>query len=275
MITPNHLRHEGTVTAVTPIQHGDGVLGTTTLVRTIRVVQPDGSTVAVPAVAGNAVRGRLRRVSADVLHTALGHPTLTAAQFRTLYQGGELSKRHTRVSSDDVAATREAIPHLALWGWAGGGRLVEGRLRVQHMIPLCDETAHILPDTVPGSMWDRLDVIEMSRMEDTIRSPRQRHVSGDPDDGDTSQMRFGVQVIAAGTTLAWGIGIDDPSPVEEAWLRVVLAAWDTTVGGRASAGMGRLDLAGMRIPAPGDTDDKLIADRLDGVDLGRVLAWLG
>ena len=248
--TPRTWSLSGTVRAVSPISHGDGHLGTTTLIRTVKVVQPDGSVANVPAVSGNAVRGRLRRISADMAWRHAGRPGLTPAQVRVLYQGGSLTKSQKRMPSEQVAVIRRVCPHLALFGWSGGGRIVEGRSKVREMIPLCEETAHILPTTEPGSFWDRLDVMEFSRMEDTVRSIRQDRIGDAAEvvDDDSDQMRYAVQVIAAGTRLAWGVGVEDPSPAEVAWLRMLLSLWageGATVGGRSAAGFGRLALDDM------------------------------
>lgn len=271
----------GTVRAVSPISHGDGHLGTTTMVRTIRVVQPGGSVASVPAVSGNAVRGRLRRISADMAWRHAGMPDLTPAQFRVLYQGGSLTKSQKRLPSEQVAHIRRVNPHLALFGWSGGGRIVEGRSKIREMIPLCDETSHILNVTDPGSFWDRLDVMEFSRMEDTTRSHRQDRIA-DPAavvDDDSDQMRYAVQVIAAGTRLAWGFGLEDPTAAEVAWTRLLLTLWaaeGATVGGRSAAGLGRLALDDMgEWMATGDDMDVIAGHAAaHGSDMKETLSWL-
>lgn len=263
----------GTVTALSPIQHGDGTMGTTNLVRTMRVVQPDGSTVRVPLVSGNGVRGRLRRVSADLLWRQLGMPLLSSEVFATIHSGGALTKMSSRINAAKVRQIRDTIPHLSLWGWAGGTRILEGRLRVANMLLACAETAHLTEIDGP-SMWEQLDVASFSRLEERPRShastdqiapsagPRGVNADGEIvdtlealadlavepfDDAphDTQQMRFSTQVIAAGATLQWAIAAHRPSAVEAAWLRCVLTDWvadGATVGGRSSAGMGRLRL---------------------------------
>lgn len=263
-VEPRTWSLSGSVLATAPIIHGDGVLGTTTTIRTVRVVQPDGTTADVPAVSGNAVRGRLRRISADLAWEHAGKPLLTPAAFRTLYQGGNLTKNQKRIPSETVTAIRSAVPHLSLFGWAGGGRIIEGRSSVAGMVPLCDETAHILDDTMPGSFWERLDVMEHSRMEDTIRSTRQDRL--DPTfevaAEDSTQMRFGVQVIAAGTRLAWAFSVFDPTPAEIAHARLTLTLWaadGATVGGRAAAGFGRLRLDRMGEWVAGGDDLDVLA----------------
>lgn len=280
-VKPETWSLSGTVTAMSPISHGDGTLGTTTMFRTVRVVQPDGSTRNVPAVSGNAVRGRLRRVSADLAWFHAGTPELTPPQFRVLYQGGALTKKQKRIPSEQVARIRGAHPHLALFGWAGNGRLVEGRSKVSGMVPLCDETAHILPATSPGSFWDRVDVLHFSRMEDTTRATTQTRI-GDPSevaDEDTGQMRYSTQVIAPGTKLAWGYAIEDPYPVEVAWARLVLSTWvsrGATVGGRSAAGLGQLDLSAMGewSVTPEDLDVLASHKQHNKDEMAETVSWL-
>lgn len=261
----------GTVTALSPIQHGDGTMGTTNMVRTMRVVQPDGTTARVPLVSGNGVRGRLRRVSADLLWRQLGMPLLSSEVFAMIHSGGALTKMSSRINAAKVRQIRDTIPHLSVWGWAGGTRILEGRLRVANMLLACAETAH-LTDIDGPSMWDQLDVVSFSRLEerprshastDQIASARPANVDDNgeidmlaaladlavepADDAphDTQQMRFSTQVIAAGAAMHWSIALHRPSELEAAWLRCVLTDWvadGATVGGRSSAGMGRLRL---------------------------------
>ena len=294
----------GTVVAASPISHGDGTLGTTTTVRRMRVVQPDGSVQDVPIVSGNGVRGRLRRVSGEMLWREASRPRLSAAQhaqllrdpqsqsehlltsgeFRTIYQGGSLTKAQKRMASTQVTRIRELLPHMSLFGWSGGGRIVEGRSKVSALIPLCDETAHILDATVAGSFWERLDVMEFSRMEDTIRSTRANQIAvglGENLDDDTDQMRFATQVIAAGTPMAWAIKAEDATSLEAAWVRVLLTRWaldDATVGGRSAAGLGKLKLDGLTGDWRASQDDAdMIGDHFSSNkdEIQEAITWLG
>ncbi len=240
----------GTVKSVQPISHGDARLGTTTMLRTVKVVQTDGSNLSVPHVSGNSLRGRLRRISADLWWKAAGNPQLLPEQFRVIYQGGSLNKSQKKISSQQVAEIRETNPHLALFGFSGSGRIVQGKSYISGLMLICKETTNVTGINTDKSFWDYLDVMNFSRMEDTTRSVNQKtiHPLENVFDEDSGQMRFATQVIAAGTPMTFSAQLADPTPSEREWFQLVIKAWadeGAAVGGRASAGMGKLDISGL------------------------------
>ena len=67
---------------------------------------------------------------------------------------------------------------------------------------------------------------------------------GSADQGDTNQMRYGIETLAAGTPLVWHWQLTNATAQEEAVLLGALRAWrdaGMVIGGRGSSGHGRLD----------------------------------
>ena len=286
--TLSDIRWEGMVTAVSPISHGDGTLGTTTLFRRGKVVQPGGVPERVPLVSGNGVRGVLRRMSSDTTRVLLGNPMWEMPTFQAMTSGGSLTKTSSPLKSGDIQRIRDLVPHLSLFGFAAGGRIVSGRTRVAEMIPVCVETAHILPPALAGhphlevSAEDLLENREFSRLDETGGSTRMGQISGGAvaADDSTNQMRFGAQLVAAGTVFSWGLDGDALTPVERAHLVAALNLWaehGCVVGGRSAAGLGRLqvELDGWSSSSRGEVPALLAEHYTSHSDeISEVLGWL-
>lgn len=261
-------RIEGEATALSSISHGGEHAGTTGYLRREKIVQPDGAVVEVPVVSGNSLRGVLRDVSADATWQMLGRPQLSVPVFDALWSGGSLAKAGTGGTLDarQLSELRRLCPHVALFGCAGGGRIIEGRLRVGKLVPVCAETAHLIPegvDTSATSIWSMLQIEEFSRMDDAKRPSLapvfagQLETADSGDGGDVvtverdnpQQMRYGVETIVAGTRFHWWMMLEAADDLVAAQLRVALNGWAGSgahVGGRSSTGHGRLrlDLSG-------------------------------
>jgi CRISPR type IV-associated protein Csf2 len=138
----------GTLTAVSSIVHGGDTRGTITLLHREVVVQPDGRPVFVPVISGNAFRGRLRRIGEELLRDTLRYEgELPLSVAHALRGGGALAKTPgTPLSGRRLAALRDLVPHVGVFGCAGGGRIVDGCLQVGKVMPFLAETAHILGD---------------------------------------------------------------------------------------------------------------------------------
>lgn len=177
------------------------------------------------------------------------------------------------------------MPHIAIWGAAGGGRIIEGKLSVGKLIPICAETAHILPaslaETAGTSIWDMTQIEEYTRTDDAKRGDMQHAieppaVAALTDGTDTpdvpvsaQQMRYGAETIAAGTRMHFWLGLRSVTDLEHAWFLATIADWSRTghIGGRSSTGHGRIRLEtdAWEIAAPrlsGDGLDITIGDRL-------------
>lgn len=267
-------RIEGVAVALASISHGGDTAGTVAGLRRERYVQPDGTVAEVPTVSGNALRGILRDHSARLTWQALGEPVLSLPVFHALWSGGSLAKAGSGrvMSSQQLATLRRLVPHVSLFGAAGGGRIIEGKLAVGKLVPVVTETAHLMPDDVltggERSIWEHLQIEEYSRQDDAKRPALaavlggdtaaaelegpplaldipEPEPTGDAAAGPAQQMRYGVETIAAGTRLHWWMALRGVTDLEVATLRRALAEWSADgahIGGRSATGHGRLRL---------------------------------
>jgi CRISPR type IV-associated protein Csf2 len=268
-------RIEGIATALSSISHGGEHAGTVAYLRREKIVQPDGTVADVPIIAGNSLRGILRDHAADVFWRSLGSPPLPLPVFHLLWSGGALAKTGSAhvLGARQLAQVRDLVPVVSLFGGSGAGKIIEGRLQVGKLVPVCAETAHLMPDAVvgeqPRSIWELLQVEEFTRRDDAKRDQLHTAINGlDPaalpsgqsvlleiaehqpaveDAGDTpaQQMRYGVETLAAGTRLHWWVRLADVTDVECALFAAALGSWVAAgahIGGRSATGHGRLKL---------------------------------
>lgn len=266
-------RIEGAATLLSSLSHGGERAGTVSYFRREKILSPSGAVTEVPIVSGNALRGLLRDHAAMVFWRALGSPPLPTAVFHLLWSGGALAKAGGGKVLDARRLTRvrQLVPLVSLFGGSGAGRIIEGKLAVGKLTPVCGETAHILPaDLVSAnapSMWELLQIEEFTRRDDSKRDVLTVAIEGAPTpadteqmdlemihdapatasttDGPAQQMRYGVETLAIGTQLHWWISLRGVTDVETALFAAAVDAWTSEgahIGGRSATGHGRLRL---------------------------------
>jgi len=268
----------GVLTALSSVAHGGEKRGITSLLNREKVVQPDGTIEDVVMLTGNGIRGSLRDVSMLHLLAALGYGTqegdlkLDLETFYFFMSGGVLDSGGKRGLDIDLARKwRELIPPISLLGSAVGNQTLPGKLDVGKGIPICKETAHILPEQyralVQNSIWDltqregytRMDdaksdnvrgllaVEYRKQLEDGSKKSREAAREGElvaDEPGAKHQMRYYIETLATGTQFFWEVCLRDPSDLEFDCFAVMLTQWATrcTLGGCRGKGLGRFAL---------------------------------
>lgn len=271
---------EGEMTAQTSISHIGDTFGINARLRREKIVQPDGSVEEVPIISGNAIRGILRDRGMLHMLKVLGYGVdeqtgevcgLSLPAFYFLFSGGALTKGggNAGLDVDEARRWRNLIPLVALFGGAMGGQIMPGKLKCGKAIPICRETVHIVPDRfVTGkeqSIWDMCQEEAYTRRDDekneNLRSLLQPEVrglleasamskrakAGTKDDvagdtGQSQQMRYFVETLAAGTRLFWDMTLDDVTMLEFDALCATLAEFSRHpyIGGKSGVGHGKV-----------------------------------
>lgn len=268
---------EGVITALSSIAHSGGQsFGINTKLRREKFVQPDGSVEEIPVLSGNGLRGMLRDRGMLHMCRVLGYGVgtgqgtvegLSLPAFHFLFSGGTLTSEGGR--GLDVALARQLrtlIPLVGVFGGAVGNQILPGRLKVGKAIPICLETAHLLPDRYAGasSIWDYLQEEMYTRKDDeknehlrqlmpsqtlqlmdarrAASKARNERGDADPDVGGHQQMMYYVETLAAGTRFFWELTLDDPTEIEFEALIATLAEWSKLpyVGGKSNVGLGKV-----------------------------------
>lgn len=290
------IRIEGEATLLSSLSHGGEHAGTTSYLRREKIIGPDGQALTLPVVSGNGVRGLLRDYAADIMWRALGSPQLPPPVFHLLWSGGALAKAGSGhvLGARQLQEVRRLIPLVSLFGGSGAGRIMEGKLRVGKMMPICSETVHIVPAALvpesPRSIWDSLQIEEFTRRDDAKRDQLHQAIEGlaaapalesgtlltvedhlpavDDTDGPAQQMRYGVETLAAGTRLHWWMALTNTTDAETSLFAQAVDAWvadGAHIGGRSATGHGRLrlDVAQWQTQTPVATVGEALAVRQD------------
>lgn len=195
-----------TAQATTPIHHGDGTSGNTSILRSEDIVLPDGRQASVPFISGNSIRHTLR--SALAWHTvkALEIPekSLTKPEVDLLWTGGAITTTGANVDLDQARNVAENWPMLALLGYAAKSDIVAGALEVSHLNLICQENAWRCPIEHPFTKISQAQFRgeEFGTRHDVAGSAVDRllelatHM-------DTTQMIYEMQTIKTGAML-WG-----------------------------------------------------------------------
>jgi CRISPR type IV-associated protein Csf2 len=274
------LNFEGIMTAQTSISHIGDTFGINARLRREKVIQPDGQVEEVPIISGNAIRGILRDRGMFHMLKALGYGLnektgevsgLSLAAFYFLFSGGVLTSKggNAGLDVDEGRRWRNLIPLVAIFGGAMGNQIMPGKLRCGKAIPICKETAHLIPDRyVSGaeqSIWEMVQEEAYTRRDDeknenlriliapAVRglleadaaAKRAKRGTDDEKAGETGlhqQMRYYIETLAAGTRLFWDMVLDDATPLEYDALCVTLLEFARYpyIGGKSGVGHGKV-----------------------------------
>ena len=254
----------GTLTATSSIAHGGETRGTITLLRRELIVTPEGQMTHVPVVSGNTLRGRLRRLGEELLRDAVGYEgQLHPAAAHVLRGGGALAKTsHEPLSGSRLQELRELVPHIGVFGGAGGGVIINGALDVGKVVPQVHETRGVTGVETDQSAFTATQLEAYTRQDDSDGHDFAAVVDGSstqltfdaqgrPDPvvpaggGGGNQMLFHLETFPAGTVFSTWLRLRRPSPLEAAFFGDVLEAFKSEgrLGGRVAIGHGQVKVA--------------------------------
>jgi hypothetical protein len=262
----------GTITAVSSVAHGGETRGTITLLRRELILLPGGQVVHVPLISGNSFRGVLRRIGEEMLRDVLGYEgRLPLSAAHALRGGGALAKVSGEpFSGQRLQRLRSLVPHVGVFGCAGGGRIIDGCLQVGKVMPHVAECAHLFP--VPPSAPTAFAATQVEtyvRQDDAtghdfagVVAPVPTTEAGLPDldsllapeppDADTMLMMYRIETFPAGTVFSTWLRLTRATALEVAFFADVLARFqcDGRLGGRAAIGHGRIRAELVPVPVP-------------------------
>jgi len=260
-----------TIQTVSPLHHGytapaelgdNGHKKTMRLVRQVAVLIPNdqgqwGRRV-VPVLGGNAIRGRMRRVAADITFQALG---VTPEQFvpngrrafHTLTSGGTLAKKdaQSKFWSKHPLYRQARIaewPILSLFGFSFDDFMERSKLRVHFGWPLLQairpaiEIARTDATLFPKSDWIDVKDYEYAlaiegnlyshkgqqaahyeyRHADDAIVPMPETAASDTRDNERSGAVLAYQYVPPGVPFGIRMFAEDLTPVEQSLLRMII-----------------------------------------------------
>jgi CRISPR/Cas system CSM-associated protein Csm3 (group 7 of RAMP superfamily) len=238
----------GRVVALSPVFHGGSEkTGSVVLLNRLRFIV-DGRPVDVPIISGNQVRGRLRRLlTRDFLDLAGFKLDLSQKKdqklYHTLFAGGVLTEVEEEESGTiDLALKSRIVQYVLpvrLLGCSYANQMVEGRLIVSHMLPICRELRDFTAVDSDVSFYQLIAHAFQTR-RDELRLER-------PKEEQAVQMMVEYECFAPGTvfhhefvleTTGEGLELD----LSTLYRAVQLWRAEPYIGGKSAVGFGKLRL---------------------------------
>jgi len=238
----------GIITARTPLHHGGNEkTGSVVMLNRMKYKTVDGSFQDIPFISGNAVRGVLRRMLIQDFFDHLDYALDVSKPnhlrlYHAFFAGGVLETVDKKSSGIiDVKLKRRIIeffPPIRLLGFSLGNQIIPSKLKVSHMLPICKELKHILPESIKteNSFYDLLTTGFQTRKDD---------VHAERGEGDQAvQMLIEYELFSPGSCFFHEFMIEDPDKSDISCFGRMLELWKTKpfIGGKSSVGFGEISL---------------------------------
>jgi CRISPR/Cas system CSM-associated protein Csm3 (group 7 of RAMP superfamily) len=239
---------KGRAVALSPVFHGGSEkTGSVVLLNRLRFIV-DGKPVDVPIISGNQVRGRLRRLlTRDFLDLVGFKMDLSQKKdqklYHTLFAGGVLTEVEEEESGTiDLALKSRIVQYVLpvrLLGCSYANQMVEGRLIVSHMLPVCRELRDFTAVDSDVSFYQLIAHAFQTR-RDELRLER-------PKEEQAVQMMVEYECFAPGTVFHHEFVLETTSEGLELDLSTLYRAvqlWraEPFIGGKSAVGFGKLRL---------------------------------
>jgi CRISPR/Cas system CSM-associated protein Csm3 (group 7 of RAMP superfamily) len=257
-------RIEGILTALSPVFHGGNEkTGSTVLLNRLKFIVDD-KPIDVPIISGNGVRGRLRRLIVRDFLEKVGYQMDLSQKtyqklYHTLFAGGVLTSAEEESASGtiDLSLKSKLIKYvlpLRLFGASYSNQMIEGRLLVGHMLPVCKELKEYTGIDSDISFYQLITRAFQTR-RDELRTGSKKE---DEDEDETVQMIIDYECFAPGTKFYHELILTTSTESETLDLSTLyrtIELWKQapTIGGKSSVGFGKLKI---EYKWPKDVSDK-------------------
>jgi hypothetical protein len=245
-------RVRGVLTALSPVFHGGSEkTGAVVLLNRLKFIV-DGKPTDVPIISGNQVRGRLRRLlTRDFLELVGYEMDLSQRRYQklyhTLFAGGVLTSVEEEESGVvdlnlKFRIVRYILP-LRLFGASYANQMVEGRVLVGHLLPICRELKEYTGVDSDVSFYQLITRAFQTR-RDELRAPAP---SEEGEEEQAVQAIVEYECFAPGTRFYHEIVLETTR--QEEWLDLstlyrAVKLWQQLpyIGGKSSIGFGKLKI---------------------------------
>ena len=239
-----NLRIVGRAKALSPVFHGgDEKTGSVVLLNRMKFLV-NGKHIDIPIISGNSIRGRMRRLLAADFLSNVGYEIDLKTEkgkklFHTLFAGGlltEVEEKETGVL--DLTLKKKVVDHILpirLFGASYKNQIVEGRLKVMHMLPICKELSEYTGVESDKSIYSLIGRTFQTRRDEL----RERS-----EDEEAVQMLIEYEVFIPGTEFYHEIIVrNDPLDISTIARAIKLWNEDPYIGGKSAIGFGKLKLS--------------------------------
>jgi CRISPR type IV-associated protein Csf2 len=271
-----NLRLDGTITLLAPLSHIGESLGIDSYLSTDIIIGPDGQPVECFLYSGNSFRGILRDCAAKYLLDRLGGVAVPLETFHLLFSGGSIGGEQS-LDIDQARLYRKVLPAFSIFGGGVGNQIMEGKLKIGSMYPLVAECQRVLPEKYrnpEAPSWKKWTYEKSyTRRDDSKQENLRQYIAEDQNDGllgagkqpelltdgsqgqpekkkkkekdgPATQMRYTVELLAAGAVMYQRIHLQDMTELE---LGAFVSALDEFskapyLGGKSGTGHGLCEI---------------------------------
>lgn len=230
---------------LSPLLHfGDDRLGTMQVLRTQKFLI-NNEVLDIPVFSGNALRGILRRLIMDdfLKRIDVYDEGISAKLYYMLYSGGALTggSRYEEVGNKQIM--RKKCPPLSLLGTAINDQILQGKMKVSIMKPLCLELNDYNLEQTDISIYDLLEDVFYTRRDD-LKTKGDDLINDETKHKNPVQMKYEMQCLATGTQLVGNISLEFENKVETSCLIAMLDLLKNKpfIGGKSATGHGEISL---------------------------------
>lgn len=232
---------EGRVIALEPISHIGETQSTISNFKREKTLFR-GKIVEIPVISGNALRGVMRRRGAARLLELLKirKADLGEDVQHALFSGGMLKKGvgGGAIDQNFISELRANLPLMSVWGTTIGQQMIGGKLDMGQLVPISCQTVHrtgIESNISVHSLMDEVSQTRRDDMEDKTKGT---------DEDQKQQMRYHIEVIAAGTEFYHYFTLKDCTELERGAFMSTLAQFMkySKVGGMTGRGFGLIKM---------------------------------
>jgi CRISPR/Cas system CSM-associated protein Csm3 (group 7 of RAMP superfamily) len=242
-------RVKGVLTALSPVFHGGGEkTGAVVLLNRLKFIV-DGKPTDVPIISGNQVRGRLRRLlTRDFLELVGYEMDLSQRRhqklYHTLFAGGVLTEVEEEESGVvDLGLKFKIVKYilpLRLFGASYANQMIEGRVLVGHLLPVCRELREYTGVDSDVSFYQLI-----ARAFQTRRDELRVTTPSEEEEEPAVQAIVEYECFAPGTRFYHEIVLETTKQEEQLDLSTLYRAvklWQQVpyIGGKSSIGFGKL-----------------------------------
>jgi len=195
----------------------------------------------LPVITANSVRGQIRDSGATHLLDTLG-VKVDKEIFHALFSGGNLSGT-MRNDIEKTKKVRQLFPLVSVLGGGLGDIILAGKMNITFAYPICEESEEIT--NIPSNLsWHKLiEEMEFTRTDDSKNDKLAKYIENMEAENSakaSTQMRYSVQYMAAGTELIQKINLINANDLEIGALLTAIKTWfkNPTLGGMANKGFG-------------------------------------
>jgi CRISPR/Cas system CSM-associated protein Csm3 (group 7 of RAMP superfamily) len=242
-------RIRGILVALSPVFHGGNEkTGAVVLLNRLKFIV-DGKPTDVPIISGNQVRGRLRRLlTRDFLELVGYEMDLSQKKYQklyhTLFAGGVLTEVEEEESGVvDLGLKFKIVKYvlpLRLFGCSYANQMIEGRVLVGHLLPVCRELREYTGIDSDVSFYQLIARSFQTRRDELrVTAPREE------EEELTVQAIVEYECFAPGTRFYHEIVLETTRQEERLDLSTLYRAvklWQQVpyIGGKSSIGFGKL-----------------------------------